>query len=493
MKGFATLLTMLVVASLGVATIQPAQAADLISSSAGGRAILAMRANDFLNTLGAGTHLIQGIESNAAIVAALRYTGVRNIREDATHDASRYAALCSIHSATGALVDELPIVDADSRNIRETQIEYETLAACGALLWAEGPNEPNNFPFKYLGKTCSSSGSFAPCAQYMADEYAMVKGDPKLARYPVVDLTEPGAEPDNTGLQFLTIPSGQETSMPVGSKFAEVANLHNYVLGNGQTSVTDNQAWNAESTPSNGPWDGLQGEYCGKTWAKGYTALPMTRCGLRKVTTETGWPSTRISQEQQGKLITNVYLSAAKLGWEKTFVYLLFDEPQAGNAGYGFFSQTDVAATVQPKPLGIYTHNLTTILSDSTSDFRAGTVNYSIPKEPSTVHDLLMQKSNGAYELVVWDDRPVGEGTDRVTVDLGGFYPSVVTVYDITQGTKPIQKLSNTSSLSLNLTDHALIVELRSHFAVSRTHLRHGFATVHRSGSRAAQQAGLSM
>ena len=93
-----------------------------------------MHANNFLNTLGADTHLVQGIEDYTAIIAGLRYTGIRNIREDATHDTSRYATLCSIHSATGALVDELPIVDADSKNIRDTQIEYEALAACGALL-----------------------------------------------------------------------------------------------------------------------------------------------------------------------------------------------------------------------------------------------------------------------------------------------------------------------------------------------------------------------
>jgi hypothetical protein len=458
----AILLTVLAVVSPEIANSQPAHAVTLISSSrGGGGGIRAMPANDFLNTLGACTHLVQGIEDYTAIIAGLRYAGIRNIREDASHDTLRYATLCSIHSATGALVDELPIVDADSKNIRDTQIEYEALAACGALLEAEGPNEPNNFPFKYLGKTCSSRGSFAPCAQYMADEYAMIKGDPKLARYPVVDLTEPGSEPDNTGLQFLTIPSGQGTSMPAGSKFADVANLHNYVLGHGQTAVTDNQAWNAESTPNNGPWDGLQGEYCGKTWAKRYSAAPMMQCRMKKVTTETGWPSTTISQDQQGKLITNVYLSAAKLGWQNTFVYLLFDEPQAGNAGYGFFNESDGSAVVQPKALGTYTHNLTTILSDSTSNFHAGSVNYSIQNEPNTVHDLLMQKSNGMYELVVWDDRPVGEAKDSVRVNLGASYPSVK-VYDITSGTGAIQKLSNASSVPLTLADHALIVELRS-------------------------------
>jgi hypothetical protein len=477
------LLALLLIVSPHIANGQPTEPAKVISSSRGARDTQAVRANDFLNTLGAGTHLIQGIETPAAIVAGLRYTGIRNIREDATHDRSRYAALCSIHSATGAFVDELPIVDADSESIRDTQIEYEALAACGALLQAEGPNEPNNFPFKYLGKTCSTSGSFAPCARYMADEYAMVKGDPKLAKYAVVDLTEPGAEPDNTGLQFLTIPSGQDTLMPGGTNFADVANLHNYVMGNGQTAVTDNQAWNAESTPNNGPWDGLQGEYCDKTWAKHYKAAPMNQCVMPKMTTETGWPSIRISEEQQGKLMTNVYLSAAKLGWRKTFVYLLFDEPQAGNAGYGFCRQSNGSAGLQPKPLGIYTHNLTTILRDSTSDFGAGAVNYSIPNESSTVHDLLMQKSTGTYEIVVWDDRPVGEATDSVTLYLDTSYPSV-TVYDITSGTKPVQKLSNTSSVPITLTDHALIVELRPEVAVSRTKRHPGIRPVLREARK---------
>ncbi len=481
MKRLAILLTVLAVASPEVANSQPAHAVTVISSvGSGSGAIQAMRTNDFLNTLGASTHLVQGIENYTAIIAGLEYTGIRNIREDASHDASRYAALCSIHSATGAFVDAMPIVDADAKNIRDTQIEYEALAACGALLQAEGPNEPNNFPFKYLGKTCSSNSSFATCAQYMADEYAMIKADPKLARYPVVDLTEPGAEPDNTGLQFLTIPSGQGTSMPAGTKFADMANLHNYVLGNGQTAVKDNQAWNAESTPNNGPWDGLQGEYCGKTWAKRYTAAPMVECRMPRVTTETGWPSTTISPDQQGKLMTNVYLSAAKLGWQNTFVYLLFDEPQAGNAGYGFFNQSNGSQPVRPKSLGTYTHNLTTILSDSTSNFRPGLLNYSIASKPSTVHDLLLEKSNGTYELVVWDDRPVGEATDSVTVDLGASYPSV-NVYDITKGTGAIQRVLNASSVRLALTDHALIVELRSQASVRRTHLHHRVRLAHRS------------
>ena len=46
-----------------------------------------------------------------------------------------------------------------------------------------------------------------------------------------------------------------------------------------------------------------------------------------------------------------------------------------------------------------------------------GKLDYSIAREPATVHDLLLQKSGGTFELVVWDEQPSG-GSDTVTVDL---------------------------------------------------------------------------
>jgi hypothetical protein len=84
-------------------------------------------------------------------------------------------------------------------------------------------------------------------------------------------------------------------------------------------------------------------------------------------------------------------------------------------------------------------------------------VSYSITNEPSTVHDLLLEKSNYTYYLIVWDDRPVGEGIDNVTVNLGANYGSV-SVYDPTQSSAALQTLSNVGTLTLALTDHPLIV-----------------------------------
>ncbi len=415
--------------------------------------IAPIRANDFLNSLGVDTHIIQGVDSTAQVIAGLKYSGIRNIRDDATHDPAMFANLCNVHAATGAMVDELPIVDSGSNDIQDSLTEYESLAACGAMLAAEGPNEPNNFNFTYNGTTCSISTGFAACAQYQTDLYKVIKNDPKLAGKPVWSVTEPGSEPDNQGLQYLTIPGGAGALQPSGTVYADVANLHNYVRGNGQNALEDNQAWFAEADgASQGPWDGLDGEFLNQTWNMRFSASPYSAGpGLPRVTTETGWPTDgTITPDQQGKLLVNLYLSAAKRRWSYTFIYRMFDDTWANWGIYALDHTT-------PKLAATYIHNMTSILSDTSSTFSPAALDYSIPGEPATVHDLLMQKSDGTYELAVWGDQVAGESA-TVTVNLGETRPTV-NVYDVTSGLSPIQTLSNVSSVPLTLTDHAFFIE----------------------------------
>ena len=95
-----------------------------------------------------------------------------------------------------------------------------------------------------------------------------------------------------------------------------------------------------------------------------------------------------------------------------------------------------------PNYLPSYLHNLTTILSDNSSGFTPGTLNYSIPNEPATVHDFLMEKSSRAFELAIWGDQI--SGSNSVTVNLGGSFKTV-RIYDPTLRTSPIRTLSNAS------------------------------------------------
>jgi hypothetical protein len=424
---------------------------------------LPIKAIDFLSSLGVDTHITQSLDSAGQVISGLQYTGIRNIRDDATHDTALYEEYCNIHSTTGAMVDLLPIVDSDPNNIQDSLVQYEALAACGALLAAEGPNEPDNFPFSYNGQTCGGAAAvtYVSCAAYQSALYTAVHADSKLAGRPVWAQTEPGFEPDNQGLQYLVIPSGTSADQPSGTVYADFANLHNYVEGNGQDSVQDNQAWYAESNgASQGSWDGVDGEFIGTTWREGFTAAALSKGPtLPKVTTETGWPTNgSITQDQQGKLFVNLYLSAMKLNWSRTFIYMMFDEPGQGNYGL-FASNASSSSPISPKLSATYIQTLTRILSDTTSEFKPVALDYFVAEEPATVHDLLIQKSNGTYELAVWDDRPVGEGSDEVTVNLGSSFPTV-NLYDVTSGSIPIRTLSNVTSVPLTLTDHAIILEL---------------------------------
>jgi hypothetical protein len=117
------------------------------------------------------------------------------------------------------------------------------LAQAGALLAFEGNNEPNNWGVTYLGEQGGQKGSWRAVARLQRDLYEAVKGDPLLRAYPVWSISEPGAQADNMGLQFLTIPPGAATAMPVGTRYADYANVHNYIFHRTMLFLSDNQAW----------------------------------------------------------------------------------------------------------------------------------------------------------------------------------------------------------------------------------------------------------
>jgi hypothetical protein len=84
--------------------------------------------------------------------------------------------------------------------------EGDALANAVALLSFEGPNEPNNFPITYNGATGGGPNSWIPVVHYQRDLYAANKANPTVKNYPVLAVSVGGAENNNVGMQFLTIP-----------------------------------------------------------------------------------------------------------------------------------------------------------------------------------------------------------------------------------------------------------------------------------------------
>jgi hypothetical protein len=191
----------------------------------------------------------------------------------------------------------------------------------------------------------------------------------------------------------------------------------------------------------------------GRTWRKGFAGYSNTDLAtLPRVTTETGWATgdKGLTQEQQGRLYLNIYMAQFKQGFKYTFIYMLRDAG-GSDSGYGMLE-----SDYHPKKSATYLHNLTAILSDR-GNSKPGKLTYTIPNCPATVHDLLLQKSTGTFELIVWNEK--ADGTNDVTVNLAGAHPSVK-VYDPTTGTTPTQTLTDANSVVLTLSDHPVIIEI---------------------------------
>ncbi|HET6251640.1 MAG TPA: hypothetical protein VFE47_28400 [Tepidisphaeraceae bacterium] len=416
----------------------------------------ALKANDFLNSIGVCAHISQGEDNPTDVAKALTFAGIRGVRDDGSRNPKTLQAFIDVHQASGARMSLLPI----NGDIAASLAEFETLAAAGALLAAEGPNEPNNFHVTYKGEKSSNKTSM-PVARFQADLYAAVKADPKLAGIPVFASSEAGgSEPDNCGLQFLTIPQGANTLMPDGTKFGDFANTHNYVCGHGLKGIVeDNIAWNAEDPTLKGTWDGMMVEYGHTWWGRGFDGYSKADLEkLPRVTTETGWSTakgnggsdTTISEQEQGRLFLNLYLDAYKRGWSYTFIYMLRDSHGQGAWGLVHNDYTS-------KPSATYLHNMTTLLADKSSAFTPGKIAYTIPNQPASVHEMLLQKSTGTFELAVWGEQ--AKGSSDITVELGAEYPTVK-VYDPTVGVDAVKTLANVKAVPLTLSDHPLIVEI---------------------------------
>jgi hypothetical protein len=418
----------------------------------------AIAADDFLNSIGVVTSFPDRGQSLGGTIEMIRYCGFRWVRAGIEGLSDRGPTtiwtFLELHRDTGVKFSWGLV--SGGTDIKKLVRTGRVLADAGALLAIEGNNEPNNFGVVYQGEKGGGGRgiSWMPVARLQRDLYQAVKGDSVLANYPVWSISEPGAEQDNVGLQFLAIPPGANTLMPDGTKYADYANVHNYLYHPNSPYPEDNKAWDAADPTAASRVDGLFGNF-GFTWAKwfhGYSQQQLST--LPRITTETGVTiGGSITEEVQGLNLMNVYLAQFKRGYAHTSVYLLRDRTdEGGNQTFGFFRPD-----YSPRKAAIYLHNLTAILIDKGPLADPGQLDFTISDQPKTVHDLLLERGDKTFDLIVWGERVTGQ--DYVRIRLAVTRPSV-TIYDPTIGAGPIHTLNNVNSIELVLTNHPVVIAI---------------------------------
>jgi len=366
----------------------------------------------------------------------------------------------------GALETNIPVLISNVKRV---------IAATSpnAIIAIEGNNEPNNgnWYVKYNGEIGGGNQegktNWKPVARMQRDLYRAVKSDPVLgtagSNYPVWQLTYGGASGENVGVQYLKVPE-DDLNVPEefrGVTYADAANLHNYFVHPSFSAPQNNQTWRAAAPGFTIPGgvDVMYRHYA-VTWLNKYIGYK-TDAELRalpKVTTETGATiGTTVSEEMQGLMYMSLFLAQFTQGFDYTSMYLLTDRrDESGNQSFGFYDKY-----YTPRLSAHYMHNMTTILKDNQNIAVPGKLTYSITGKTINNHELLLQKNDGTFELVIWGEKYKG-GSNRIKVDFDQTYDEIW-IYNPVKGITPESILKNVSSLELDVSNHPYIIEIGNH------------------------------
>ncbi|BAL78842.1 hypothetical protein [Bradyrhizobium cosmicum] len=398
-----------------------------------------LSASSFTGSIGVNTHVAYswgGYNNLALVEDDLKYLGVTKLRDGLASSPQATPVMAGL-AADGYKFDlivssNLPAAGSTGLAQYLAQLDSFVKGHPGSLIAVEGLNEANTQAFSYNGATDVSAA-----AKFQMALYTAIKGDAALSGVSVYNLSL-GYTDTNDYAKLGNLNS-----------YTDYANSHAYVgTATTEASALANYLSEAGSVASGKP-------------------IVITETGYSTVTTA---PYFGVDQTVQAKSILNTLVDAFKAGVSTTYIYELLDhDPTAAKndpgTNMGLFN-----ADGTPKLAATALHNLTTILADDGAGGNAPTtqLGYSLSGLPATGNSMVLTKSNGAYDLVVWaepkiwddaTDSEIAVSTKPVTVNLGGIHHSVV-VYDPMSGTSPIATYTDVSQIVLPLSDHPLIIEI---------------------------------
>jgi hypothetical protein len=398
------------------------------ASVPGAEAAQAVKATDFLNSLGVGTHLNYTDGTYAdfeSVIADLDYLGIHRLR-DATPDpygGIPYLNDVTALNAVAAAGNRFDFVTSPGLPLNTSLDQIASIERLhpGSVIAVEGPNETNNNPVTYRGR----HGTVAALA-YQRDLYHAVHGSRLL---------------HNTAVYYYT---GFDVATKLAG-LADFANCHPYSHQGEQPArriATEFGRQFAMAPP-----------YPRVITEAGYFDVPTVPNGVDDAT--------------QAKDTLNLYMDAFAQGVTLTYVYQLISAypDQGSDTQSGVFHRDH-----SPKPVASAIHNLTAILADEgKGTAEPASLDYTVAAMPVTGHSLLLEKSSGVFDIILWSEpanwndaahRAVSVPQTPVTVTMSGTAGNVA-VYDPLVGSKPIARARDVNDLVLGLSDHPVIIEVR--------------------------------
>ncbi len=329
--------------------------------------VQAYQADSLVDSIGVGIHMTY-TDTNyyshwPAALGDLQSLGVRHVRDGFYNFApgTPYIAEHQQLAAAGIKTDYVMPINSSTTPALVASIAQQA----GDMEAVEGPNE------------CDLAGD---CGTTPAEGIANM-----LAFMPTVDA------------------SGAAAGMPV---FA--ASLAQYPSFSQVGNLSSEMAYNNLHVYFNGRYPGSPGWFCADAQGNGCWGLPfwldtanVDAPGVPVVMTETGYVMTPNPQQYEipestgASYIPRTLLLTYMNGVKRTYLYELLDE--VGSPGYGM-----IDSNMNPKPAFLAVQNLIANLSDQGPSFAPGELAYSLSGGDSTLKQILFQKRDGSFWLVLW-------------------------------------------------------------------------------------------
>ena len=346
----------------------------------------ATSADAFVDSIGINTHFSwNNIYGNSALQTLLGQSGIRHIRDNAKSAA--YTRLSSLHSTYGIGAD---IVVDDLTMTPATQVSALSNTWADAV---EGPNEPdlNTSTRSYEGLSDDlSTNDFAATRRYQEELFQAVQGNSSTMNKPVVSPAMGYHMP-------VGALAGVDYDVEAMHSYAENALPSYWRLDSQMIPKTDLMAGGGATSP---------------IWA--------TETGYY-----TGTSSQHISETADAKYLPRTLVEYFNRGVGRTYLYELANQgTDPANPQYNFgIIRNDLSLT----PAYTDIKNLISLLGESTwnsgtqawnkPSFTPGALDYTMSTGTSTIHKLLLQKSTGEYDLLLWNEVSSWDGTNYADIN----------------------------------------------------------------------------
>jgi Ca2+-binding RTX toxin-like protein len=365
--------------------------------------------NKVVESLGINTHIDfnrYGYENIDQTIGSINYLGVKNLRDSPNKDniLGANGTWQRVADGTGAKFNAFMNQGSTASDLASL-VRAQKLAGQGILNFIEGGNENDSAYSVSLGNSIEWTANFQQ----------QVYATGVMLGIPVINMS--------FGAGWTAANNWQGNYDKVGdlSAFADYANAHTYP-NVGQTTDKTMERLN-----------GLA-----------HLAAPLDPV----ITTEIGWDNRYHTEADAARYTLQAVFDGIENGNVKTYFYSLYDD---GSGKFGLMN-ADGTAKLTGKAL----HNLTTIMADTGGAPRSDTLGYNLTGTTAADHTLLFQKSNGVFQMAVWNET---EAAHDVTLTLDKT-AQTIRIYHPLTGESAVQTVSATGTITFTVPNHPVIVEI---------------------------------